>query len=321
MTDTTALGGGGRPLAPDTPIARPAHDTRRRLQLALAAVWLLDGILQFQPFMFTKDFATQVLAPTAQGNPAPVAHPITWAAGIVAHHPGGTNAAFATIQVLLGLAIVWRPTLKPALAASVVWALGVWWLGEGLGGVLNGGASPVNGAPGAVILYALLALLLWPADRAEGARSVAERPVGVRWARVLWLVLWGSEAYFAVQGANRGPQGLHDMIAGMADGQPGWLASVETHTAALVAHRGLAVSVALAILLAVVALSVLLPARAARAGVVLALALSVVIWVVGQALGGILSGQGTDPNSGPLLALLALAYWPHTAARAGVRTG
>ena len=35
-----------------------------------------------------------------------------------------------------------------------------------------------------------------------------------------------------------------------------------------------------------------------------------VIWVVGEALGAILTGGGTDPNSGPLLALLALAYWP-----------
>ena len=35
-----------------------------------------------------------------------------------------------------------------------------------------------------------------------------------------------------------------------------------------------------------------------------------VIWVIGEALGTILTGGGTDPNSGPLLALLALACWP-----------
>jgi hypothetical protein len=35
-----------------------------------------------------------------------------------------------------------------------------------------------------------------------------------------------------------------------------------------------------------------------------------VIWVVGEAFGMILAGGATDPNSGPLLALLALAYWP-----------
>ena len=69
------------------------------------------------------------------------------------------------MQLFLALGIAWRPTVKLALAASVAWSLGVWWLGEGLGGVLNGTADPVTGAPGAVILYALLAVLLWPTDR------------------------------------------------------------------------------------------------------------------------------------------------------------
>jgi hypothetical protein len=34
------------------------------------------------------------------------------------------------------------------------------------------------------------------------------------------------------------------------------------------------------------------------------------IWVFAQAFGGILASGATDPNSGPLLALLALTYWP-----------
>ena len=34
------------------------------------------------------------------------------------------------------------------------------------------------------------------------------------------------------------------------------------------------------------------------------------IWVLTENLGGILTGTGTDPNTGPLLILLAAAYWP-----------
>jgi hypothetical protein len=37
--------------------------------------------------------------------------------------------------------------------------------------------------------------------------------------------------------------------------------------------------------------------------------LAAITWL-GQDFGAILTGQGTDPNSGPLLFLLALAYWP-----------
>src|SRR5205809_285130 len=33
-----------------------ALDPRRKLQLALGVIWVLDGILQYQPSMFTKSF-------------------------------------------------------------------------------------------------------------------------------------------------------------------------------------------------------------------------------------------------------------------------
>jgi hypothetical protein len=308
MTDGTA-GTLARPSAAAAQWTAP--DARRLLQLGLAAIWLLDGVLQYQSFMFTRGFS-QMLASTAAGNPAVIAHPITWSAGIIAHHPVGTNAAFATIQLLLGLGIACRATIRPALAASIVWSVAVWWFGEGLGGVLNGTASPVNGAPGGVVLYALLAVLLWPAAPARGT-FVAARPVGARTARALWLALWGSLVYFSVTAANRTAQGLHDMVAGMTAGEPGWLASIGRGSADLLAHRGLAASIVLAALLAVVAVGVFLPVPAARAAVVLAIVVAVVIWVVGQELGGLLAGGATDPNSGPLLVLIALAYWPSRA--------
>ena len=171
-------------LAVGDPVARPAAahervtvtlDPRRALQLALGALWLLDGMLQFQPSMFGRGFP-RMLAGSAHGNPAVVARPITWSAGIIGHHVVALNALFAAIQLLLGLGIAWRPAVKFALAGSVAWSLAVWWLGEGLGGVLAGTASLVNGAPGAVLLYALLAVLLWPADRPPADRPPADRP-------------------------------------------------------------------------------------------------------------------------------------------------
>jgi len=293
--------------------ARGAPDARRLLQLALAGIWLLDGVLQYQAFMYSKDF-TDMLSGTASGNPGVVAHPVTWNAALVQHHLVLLNTIFATIQVLLGLGIAWRPTVRVALAASIAWALGVWWFGEGLGMVLTDSASPVNGAPGAVILYALLAVLLWPADRDPAAPFVAARAVGAQVARALWLVLWLSLAWFALLPGNRAPQALHDMIAGMADGEPGWLAALDRGAASLVAHQGLAASVVLAIALVIVAAGVYLPAPYARGTLVLAIVISAVIWVFGEAFGVILTGGGTDPNSGPLLALLALAYWPARAA-------
>jgi len=42
---------------------------------------------------------------------------------------------------------------------------------------------------------------------------------------------------------------------------------------------------------------------------VLAIVTAAFIWIA-EGLGGILTGGGTDPNSGLLLALLAVAFWP-----------
>lgn len=289
--------------------ARPPVDARRALQLALAATWLLDGVLQYQGFMFTTGFS-QLLAGTANGDPAVVAKPITWDATLIGHHLVLLNAIFATIQLLVGLGIAFRPTVRAALAASVLWSVAVWWLGEGLGGVLNGTASPLNGAPGAVIIYALLAMLLWPAERPVPAPFVAGRTVGADAARALWALLWLSLAYFALTPANRAAQGVNGMIAGMESGEPTWLQSLEKGAASLVAGQGLATSVVLAVALAVIAVGVYLPARITRVTLMLGIVVAAFIWVFGEALGGVLAGGATDVNSGPLLALLALAYWP-----------
>jgi hypothetical protein len=284
-------------------------DARRALQLGLAAIWLLDALLQYQAFMFTKGFS-QMIGGTAADNPSVIARPINWNATLVEHHLVLLNTIFATIQLLIGLGIAFRPTLRVALAASVAWSFGVWWFGEGLGGILSGAASPLNGAPGAVIIYALLAVLLWPADREPAAPFTAGRAVGAHVARALWLVLWLSLAYFALTPANRAPQALNGMIAGMESGQPSWLSDLDKGAASLVANQGLAASIVLAIALVIIAVGVYLPPSAAKATLVLAMVVALVIWVVGEAFGAILAGGATDPNSGPLLVLLALTFWP-----------
>jgi hypothetical protein len=297
-----------------------APDVRRLLQLALAGLWLLDALLQYQSFMFSKAFS-QMLAGTASGNPGVVASPINWNATLIEHHAVLVNSMFATIQLILAVGIAWRPTVRLALAASIAWALGVWWFGEGVGMVLTGSASPFSGAPGAVIIYALLAVLLWPADRGSLAPFTAARAVGAPVARALWLVLWLSLAYFALLPGSRAPQALHNMIAGMGNGEPGWLAALDRNAAALVAHQGLAASIVLAAALVIIAVGVYLPIPAAKGTLVLAIVVAAVIWVFGEAFGTILTGGGTDPNSGALLILLALTYWPvRTAVTAPART-
>lgn len=280
---------------------------RRALQVALGVVWLLDAALQFQPFMFGRGFALGILKPIAAGNPSLVARPVLWSAGVVLAHPQLWNTIFALAQLLLALGLFWGRSVKFALAGTVVWSLIVWWLGEGLGGVVAGSAVPLMGAPGAVILYALLALLVWPAADEVGS-SAACTSILRRVAPVAWLLLWGSEAYFALLPANDSPAALHGMLAGMADGEPHAIGALDRMLARVTEHHS-TLGPGLGALFALCALAVLLPHRLAKPLYGLAMVLAAFTWL-GQDFGGILTGQATDPNSGPLLFLLALAYWP-----------
>lgn len=290
-----------------------ATGRRRRLQLSLAAIWLIDGLLQLQAFMFTESFAAQILAPAAHGNPSWIADPILWSARFVAANPVWTNALFAALQLGIGLGIACRRTVKPALAVSILWSLLVWWFGEGLGGLLVPGSSALAGAPGAVLLYAVLAVLLWPAGDAGAAESVAETAVGPSAAKAVWVVLWGGLAALNLEPANLAPQGLRTMVEGMAAGQPGWLHAAMTAFGSLSDGAGVPFTVIGTAVLALIAVGVLFPPRLRRIAVVAAVVVAAFVWVVGEALGGVFGGRATDLNSGPLLGLLALAYWPRAA--------
>jgi hypothetical protein len=287
---------------------------RRGLQICLGLVWLLDAALQYQPFMFGPFFVTQSIDSARAGNPFIVAGPAAWASHMMLHHIAIYNAIFATIQLLIAVGIFFRRTLRTALAASIVWALFVWWFGESLGGILVG-YSPLAGVPGAVVLYALIAIMLWPTERppVHQVTSPAQSgPLGGRAANLLWLTLWGSFCYYLLLPANRSPAAIGALFS-VTDGQPGWIISVMNGLSNLAGQGGLGISVVLAILCALVAGGVFAQSTI-RPTLVVAMALSLLFWVA-EGFGGIFTGQGTDPNTGPLLILLAACFWPHSAAQ------
>lgn len=292
---------------------------RRALTWGLGLLWLLDAALQYQPFMFSAAFPNQVIAPAGQGSPAWVAAPVHWSAQLLAGHILLFNALFATVQLLIAIGLFLPQTVRVALAGSIAWAVLVWWLGEGLGGTLAGPVSPLMGLPGAVVLYALVALLVWPPrPRPEHVRQVSVAAAGLlgrTGARIVWLLLWGSFAFEAVRPAERTPSGLHDLIAGMSAGEPHWIAAINTGIARTLTGDGTQYSIGLAALCALIGLSALIPATR-RAGVVVAVVFSLALWISAEDLGQIATGTGTDPNTGLPLALLALCYWP---TRTGIR--
>jgi hypothetical protein len=319
----TTVETGEQPVAvlnQDPAIARTGQprDLQRTFQLVLATIWLLDAVLQIQPFMFTRgsNGFSGMLDGLSSGNPSWVAHTITWNGSLIYHQPVLTNTLFALIQFLIGFGIVSKRTCKPALALSVVWAIGVWWFGEGSGGVFHGAATPFGGGPGGVLFYAILAVLLWPSDGSYKP-FVAARTVGLTAARAIWVGTWSLLALLSVVGSGRSPQALHDLVAGMNHGQPGWLAHIDRVSESFFLHHGTPAAILLAIVCLIVAAGVFLPPQGAQMTLVLAIAVFAVIWVAVENFGGILAGGATDPNSGPLVIVLALMYWPFTTSEVG----
>jgi hypothetical protein len=214
------------------------------------------------------------------------------------------------------------------------------------------GTSALNGAPGAALLYAVAAVMLWPRrqerDQAspagrDGADNHAERdPGGGSWGVVppgeqsnavprpprlaaadagtlghrgalcCWAALWTGLSLLELGAANHAAAVPGAQVTNIGNGEPGWLAAINHHAGHLLAGQGAAFALAAGLVQLAVGLGALVP-RARRLALGAGIGLAVCYGILGQDLGGILTGQATDPNSAPLLVLLALALWPRRA--------
>jgi PAS domain S-box-containing protein len=282
---------------------------RRRLTWALGGLWLLDAVLQAQPFMFTPAFAREELATSGSGSPIWVSAPVAFVAHLTASHSGPANIGFLLVQLAIGLGLLWRRTTRAALAVSIGWAVGVWWLGEGLGGIGSGAVSPLVGAPGAAVLYGFAALLLWPRDQGDPVSVAAGSVLGARVSRRVWCAMWIAFAVEMFSPTLRSPRSLHDLLSAVAVGEPGWIKHIDLSAASWLDGAGLYLALALSGCFVAVAVASLVPAWANRS--VLAVIVLAAVFETAENVGGLATGRATDPNSGPPLVLLALCFWTH----------
>lgn len=282
---------------------------RRTLRILLGMLWLGDGLLQLQPRFWTSDLVTKVLTPNLSGQPAPLQALLRRSIGLAGGHVILFNGSIVAVQVLLGIALLrdWRPRL--ALAASVLWSLGIWVLGEGLGGLLTGAALFLSGAPGAVLIYAVLALAAWPEEQRHAFSRVGN------WPRAMLALLWLLAAALQLQSVYRAKDGLAQVIAGNAEGEPALLHASLHWAAGAIAGHGLELTLALALLQLALGLG-LIWSRDRRPWLAAGILWALCAWWFGQALGQLFTGLGTDPNIGPLVVLLTLAIWPQSALQA-----
>jgi len=225
---------------------------------------------------------------------------------------------FAGVQILIGVGLLVRQTVKPALVLSFAWALGVWGLGEGFGMLFTGMASPLTGAPGAALLYLAIGVLVWPRTAAPvpSGSAAAEGPLGEWGGRAVWAAVWSGMGILWLLPANRAGGAISGAISNAVTGEPGWLAHVQLSVAHALGSGGDSVAVACAVLSFVIGLGPLV-SRHTTFFLVAGAALALDYWIFGEAFGQMFTGIATDPNTGPLLILLALTVYPNRV-RAGV---
>ena len=270
--------------------------------------------------MYTHGIVTEVFGPAAEKQWSIVGGPMKTIDSFYGHDLTLWNTLAAEIQCAIGLGLILsRKTVKPALLVSFGWALAVWWFGEGFGGLTsNTLPSPLMGAPGAVILYAIIGLLVYPTSKEEGVSPADMGPLGDRGGLYAWSGLWALSAGLWLVNVNRASGATHEMINGMAEASPHWLAKFQTSVGSHTQGHGSTIAIVLAIVSLAIAVGVWTRLRwpALAVGIVVSLA----YWVFGQSLGGpFWIGSATDVNAGPLFVLLAFALFPVAQVAAATR--
>lgn len=263
----------------------------------LGVIWIFDGLLQFQPLMFGETFVQNVLAPVASGQPSFMAAIVNWGITIWNTNPAVTDTLAALLQIAIGVLLLFPLSGKisrTGLWISVVWGVIVWLCGEGAGLLLTGSASFYTGAPGAVTIYVLIAiLLLWQID-ARVYPKVAGWLMVLGAALQLQPSLWSSNSV------------MMNFMPAMND-PVGPFASLPNYLANLTGLAPVEANLILAALLLVVGLILILKPN--RTTGIIALIFLFLVWWLGQDFGqlsAIWSGTPTDPNTAPILALMLI---------------
>ncbi len=290
--------------------------SRKGLQRILGILWLVDGILQLFPQMWTMNMVNGVMKPMLDGQPGFVEPSLQFIINQTTTHLIAVNLLISVVQILLGLGFLFLSDrwIKELVWASIVWALVVWYGGEGMSMLLTGQAGVLTGAPGAVLLYPLLGLAVYPrksvADTGYSDDGLLSRKV-LRW---VLAGFWIFSALLQLQPYWWQPGQISQTIGGMV-GQGGlntWLVDpVLTPLSNITAN----IETPLNIVLIVVCLALgiglaVVKEKQLPSWLTASIVVSVVVWYCAQGIGMILTGMSTDFNSGLLLVVMALAVWP-----------
>jgi cytochrome oxidase Cu insertion factor (SCO1/SenC/PrrC family) len=283
---------------------------RSYLRMAFGAIWLFDGILQFQVSM-PLGLANNVVQPALAGTPG-------WLHSLMLHgisiwnaHPIALADGTAWIQVGIGVLLLVSNAAvgRAAAAVSVGWAGLIWMIGNGAGGIFQPSSNILFGWPGATFFYVIAGtwLALSPSNFPERFSRVTLRLISVVLAVALVLQVLPSRQFWHGGNSNALTAMAQSMVK---TPQPHWLATVVTKFGVVAGTLGGGFNLIVVFWLAASALGLwLAPVRRWR-WPVWSVAVGAVIFWVGAQDASIFGGLATDLNSLIPLAVLTLCASP-----------
>ncbi len=280
--------------------------SRSYLRYAFGLIWLIDGVLQFQPAM-PLGLGNDVVAPAMDGAPLWLHAMMQSGITMWNEHPLVFAVGAAWIQVGIGLCLLLSNNVlgRWIAAVSAAWAATIWLFGNGAGGLFSSSGSILFGWPGATLFYVIAGGWLAVSPRVW---SAAFSRVTLRTVSVI-LALGALRQCLPSDGFWHGGNGnaLTQMTQNMTQvAQPHWIASLALHGGTVAGTLGGGSNLIVILWLLVTAVGLwLAPQRDLNWPVWSTIVFSVLFWVVAQDA-AIFGGLATDLNS--LIPLGALTF-------------
>jgi uncharacterized membrane protein YphA (DoxX/SURF4 family) len=121
-------------------------------RIVFGVIWLLDGFFKWRPG-FHKDFVDSINH-AGQGQPSWLHWFFRFTHDVITPHPHVWAYGVATLETLIGLALIFGFARKITYIVAFLTGLGIWAVAEGFGGPYNAGSTDI----GAAVMYSVVAL-------------------------------------------------------------------------------------------------------------------------------------------------------------------
>ncbi|MDG6940368.1 MAG: DoxX family membrane protein [Nitrososphaerota archaeon] len=148
-------------------MARNATGTKTLVRVVFGVIWLIDGVLKFEPGLPAAFPA--MIQEAAQGQPAWLAPWFSMWYSAVLPNPAFWVYLTGVFEVALGVALVLGLLRKIAYAGGILLSLFIWAVPEGFGGPYGPGSTDI----GTGIIYCFVFLCLMVINATFGPSSLS----------------------------------------------------------------------------------------------------------------------------------------------------